>query len=204
MQAVHLRQIEADRMQDLSCYRPAQNYRVGRSKVILGLWLFCEALLVSSWLPGSSHRRFLLRLFGAKLGAAVIVKPRVRVKFPWKLKVGQHSWIGEGVWIDNLAPVTIGANSCLSQGAYLCTGSHDWSRSSFDLITKPIRIGDSVWIGARAIITPGVEVGSGAVLTAGSVATTNLEPGAIHAGLPAKLLKRRKVQANSASSSDFA
>jgi putative colanic acid biosynthesis acetyltransferase WcaF len=104
----------------------------------------------------------------------VVIKPRVNVKFPWRLEIGDHSWIGEGAWIENLAPVVIGSHVCVSQGAYLCTGSHDWSRVTFDLVTKPIRIDDSAWICAKAVIAPGVTVGKGAVVGLGAVATADV------------------------------
>ena len=110
-------------------------------------------------------------------GRGVVVKPGARIKFPWRLSIGDHSWIGEDAWIDNLAPVAIGADCCLSQGAYLCTGSHDWSRPSFDLLTKPIVVHDGAWIAARAVVGPGVTVGEGAVLCLGSTATRDLTPG---------------------------
>jgi hypothetical protein len=89
------------------------------------------------------------------VGTGVVIKPHVRVKFPWKLYIGDHSWIGESVWIDNLAQVTIGSNCCISQGAYLCTGSHRWDRDTFDLVTKPIVIEDQCWVGAMARVAPG-------------------------------------------------
>jgi putative colanic acid biosynthesis acetyltransferase WcaF len=114
-----------------------------------------------------------------------MLKPGLKIKFPWRLVVGDNTWLGEDVWIDNLAPVLIGADCCISQGAYLCTGSHDWSKSGFDLITKPIRIGDRAWIAARAIIGPGVTVGEGAVLGLGSVASGDLAPWTIYRGNPA-------------------
>lgn len=157
------------------------------------LWLICSALLVESWLPGSRHRVWLLRAFGARIGEGVRAKPRLRVKFPWRLQVGARSWIGEGVWIDNLAPVEIGADCCISQGVYLCTGGHDWSRRGFDLITKPITLSDAVWIGAKAIVGPGVSAGAGAVLTLGSRATKDLAPWTIHDGFPCAPLKARIV-----------
>jgi putative colanic acid biosynthesis acetyltransferase WcaF len=99
----------------------------------------------------------------------------VRVKFPWRLSIGAHSWIGESVWIDNLDEVKIGSNACVSQGVYFCTGSHDWSSPRFDLVTRPIEIGDEAWICAKACVGPGVRVGRGAILTLGSVATQDLE-----------------------------
>ena len=165
----------------------------GRSRLTEALWIAVQWLLVSSWIPGSAHRRWLLRLFGARLGAGVVLKPGVRVKFPWRLTIGDHAWVGEGVWIDNLAPVSIGANCCLSQEAYLCTGSHDWSNQRFGLIARPISIGDCAWIAARAILAPGTTVGEGAVLSLGSVGTHRLDPWTIYCGHPAKAVKIRKL-----------
>jgi putative colanic acid biosynthesis acetyltransferase WcaF len=162
-----------------------------RPAVVEGLWILVQAAFVRSFIPGSAHRRLLLRAFGAQVGRGVVIKPGVRVKFPWKLEVGDHSWIGEGVWIDNLAPVRIGSNCCVSQAAYLCTGSHDWSSPSFDLIVKPIEVRASAWIAARAVLGPGVVVGEGAVLTLGSVATGALEPWTVYAGHPARRVRKR-------------
>jgi len=115
-----------------------------------------------------------------------VVKPYVRVKFPWKLSIGDHSWIGERAWIDNLAEVRIGAHCCLSQGAYLCTGNHRWDRDAFDLVTGPICIEDHCWIGARASVAPGVTCGEGAVLAMGSVAVHDLRAWHVHRGCPAQ------------------
>ncbi len=165
----------------------------GRSRAAEALWLLAQVLFVSSWLPGSRHRRFLLRLFGARIGDGVVVKPGVRVKFPWRLAVGDHSWIGEDVWIDNLSPVSIGANCCLSQGAYLCTGSHDWTKRTFDLVTEGICVGDGAWIAARAVVGPGVSIGRGAVLGLASVAAGDIEEWAIYRGNPAVFAKKRTI-----------
>jgi len=149
-------------------------------------------LLVSSWLPGSWHRVMLLRLFGANIDSGVVIKPRVRVKFPWRLQIGSNSWIGEQVWIDNLDWVTIGQNCCLSQSVYLCTGSHDWSSSSFDLIVKPIVIHDSVWLCANSTVGPGVVVNEGGILSLGSVASRDLEAWKIYRGNPADVVRCRQ------------
>lgn len=161
----------------------------GRSRLIELIWLIVQALFVSSWVPGVSHRRVLLRLFGAKVGAGVGLKPYLKVKFPWKLIIGDHSWIGENVWIDNLERVTVGSNCCVSQGAYLCTGSHNWATDTFALITSPITIEDGVWISAFSIVGPGVRAATGSVLLMGSVATKSLEEWTIYQGNPA--VKRR-------------
>lgn len=152
-----------------------------------------RARLKSSWLPGSGWRVWLLRLFGAVVGTGVIIKPHVRVKFPWKLRIGDHSWIGESVWIDNLAEVSIGSNCCISQGAYLCTGSHRWDKESFDLEAKPITIEDECWVGAMARVAPGVVMGQGAVLTMCSVVVSNLDEWQVFSGSPALASKKRTV-----------
>ncbi len=172
----------------------------GRSALVEALWQIAQALFLRSFVPGSAHRRLLLRLFGAKIGRGVVIKPGVRVKFPWRLSVGSHSWIGEDVWIDNLATVTIGQNCCLSQGAYLCTGSHDWSRTSFDLVVKPIHLHDNVWIAARATVAPGAVAEEGAVLALGGMAAGRLAAWHIHGGVPARPLQPRKIIGGSASS----
>lgn len=158
------------------------------------LWLIASAVFVSSWLPGSWHRRLTLKLFGASVGQHVVIKPRVRIKFPWRLVVGDNSWIGEDAWIDNLAPVTIGSSACISQGTYLCTGSHDWTSPAFDLVVKAIVVGDGAWIAARSTIGPGVTVGEGAVLALDSTALKNLDPWCIYSGGPAVFIKRRVVK----------
>ncbi|MES2441438.1 MAG: putative colanic acid biosynthesis acetyltransferase [Pseudomonadota bacterium] len=165
----------------------------GRPAAVEALWMLVQALFVSSWLPGSAHRRFLLRLFGAEIGRGVVLKPGIRVKFPWRLAIGDHSWIGEHAWIDNLAPVRIAANCCVSQGAYLCTGSHDWSRPGFDLVTRPIVLEPGAWIAARATVGPGVTVGRGAVLGLGSVASRDLDAWTVYAGIPAAPIKQRVI-----------
>ena len=143
-------------------------------------------------LPGSGWRTLLLRFFGARIGQGVVFKSGVRVKMPWRLTIGDHCWIGEDVWIDNLAEVRLGDHVCVSQGAYFCTGSHDWAKHSFDLIVKPIVVGPRAWIAAKCVVAPGVSVGDGAVLVLGSVATQDLEPLAIYAGNPAVRIKSRR------------
>src|SRR5262245_29384918 len=122
----------------------------GRSKLVETLWLMLDAALVRSRVPGYAHRRQILRVFGARIGKRVVIKPGVRIKFPWRLEIGDDSWIGEDVWIDNLATVHIGRNCCISQGAYICTGSHDWEKPTFDLIVKPVKIGDGAWLASRS------------------------------------------------------
>ena len=155
------------------------------------VWLLVSEMLFSTFLPGSAWRVALLRLFGAQIGRGVLIKPHVHIKFPWRLRIGQHCWIGERVWIDNLADVNIGDHVCISQGAYLCTGSHDWTSESFDLIVKPIKLDRNCWVGAKSVVAPGCQVSEGAVLTIGSVASGYLESWTVYSGSPAQPTRLR-------------
>lgn len=177
----------------LGNYSPG-NFSRGRSLLIEIAWLLIQALFVASWIPGSRHRAGILRVFGAAIGTGVILKPRLRVKFPWRLAIGNNSWVGENVWIDNLGEVIIGNDCCISQGVYICTGSHDWSRPTFDLLVGNIKIESGAWLAARSIVGPGVHIGEGAVLALGAVATTDIAEWTINAGSPAAFVKRRTVQ----------
>lgn len=172
-----------------------RGFERGRPWWIEALWMTVQAVFIETWIPASGLRVWLLRLFGARIGKGVVIKPRVRVKFPWRLEIGDHSWIGEDAWIDNLAPVKIGDHCCLSQSVYLCTGSHNWANERFDLITRPIIVEDQAWLCARSTVGPGVRVGQGAVLTLGSVATMDLSEWQIHTGMPALAVRSRPRQA---------
>ena len=123
----------------------------------------------SGWLPVYRCKRWLLRCFGARVGQRVVIKPNVRIKFPWRLVIEDDVWIGQGVWIDNLEQVSIGSQCCLSQAVYLCTGSHDFRRENFMLRCRPIRLEHHVWCCARSTVLPGTVVPAGTVITAGSV-----------------------------------
>jgi putative colanic acid biosynthesis acetyltransferase WcaF len=174
------------------------HYHPGRSRLLQAAWFFAGLpLLRSACLPASGVRRSLLRLFGARIGRGVVLKPGVRVKYPWLLEVGENTWIGEDAWLDNLAWIRVGSNVCISQGAYFCTGNHDWTDPAFGLIVRPITVYDGAWIGAKAFLGPGVEVGECAVASAGSVVTGNLEAYTVYAGNPAQAIKTRKVRSGS-------
>ncbi len=158
------------------------------------LWYLAGRVFVDTYLPiPISVKILILRIFGAKIGDKVVIKPKVNIKYPWFLIVGQNTWIGEKVWIDNLGIVTLGANVCLSQECYLLTGNHDYTKSKFDLIVKPITIENGAWIGAKAVVCPGVTVGSHAVLAVSSVATKDLDPYSIYQGNPAVYIKSREI-----------
>lgn len=157
-------------------------------------WLIVSALAVAGPMPGSGWRAVLLRAFGAKIGPGVVLKPGVRVKFPWRLTIGDNSWIGEGAWIDNLAEVRIGHDTCISQGAYLGTGNHDWTSPAFDLVTAPVMIGDQCWVGARATVSPGTRMEDGAVLGIGAVGKGRLVGWTINAGAGTREIGLRREQ----------
>jgi putative colanic acid biosynthesis acetyltransferase WcaF len=158
------------------------------------LWYLASRVFINTYIPYPMFvKRAVLGIFGARIGKNVVVKPKVNIKYPWFLIVGNDVWIGEKVWIDNLALVTLGANVCLSQECYLLTGNHDYTKSTFDLIVKSVHIEDGAWIGAKAIVCPGVTVGSHAVLAVNSVATKDLLSFGIYKGNPATYIKKREL-----------
>jgi putative colanic acid biosynthesis acetyltransferase WcaF len=172
---------------DNSWYNPG-------SKPKRALWYIINILFIrSSWSVSSSFKTFWLRLFGAQIGKGVVIKPKVNIKYPWLLKIGNHCWIGEEVWIDNLAQVTLEDNVCISQGALLECGNHNYKKPSFDLIVKPITLKEGCWVGARCCVAPGVTVGTHAILTMGSTATKDLQAFKIYSGIPAIELKERVI-----------
>ena len=150
------------------------NFDRGASRGRELIWMVVSALSVAGPLPGSAWRAAILRAFGAEIARGVVLKPGVRVKFPWRLSIGENSWIGERVWIDNLAEVRIGHDACVSQGAYLGTGNHDWTSPAFDLVTGEITIEDHCWIGAHARVAPGTHMEQGAVLGIGALGAGRL------------------------------
>jgi putative colanic acid biosynthesis acetyltransferase WcaF len=141
-----------------------------------------------------AFRRSLLRLFGADVGQGVIIKPDVKITFPWRLRVGSHTWLGEEAWILNFASVTIGSNVCISQRAFLCTGSHDWSDPKFSFVSRPIVVEDGAWICAGVFVAPGITIGGNTVVTAGSVVNRDLPQGMVCSGNPCVPVKPRTTR----------
>lgn len=159
---------------------------IGASRFKQVVWYFVNILFFkNSFVTFSSLKVGLLKLFGAQLGMGIVIKPAVNIKFPWKLRVGNHSWIGEEVWIDNLSEVIIGNNVTLSQGSLLLTGSHNPMKETFDFASSPILLEDGVWIGAKAVVFGGVVCRSHSILGLNSVAEKDLEPYIIYKGNPA-------------------
>ena len=170
------------------------DYKPGGNKLVRLIWFFTNRIVFNSYLfPIYSFKVFTLKLFGAKMGKGIIIKPKVNIKYPWKLTIGDNSWIGEKAWIDNLAQVTIGSNCCISQDALILCGNHDYKKSTFDLIAKPITIKNGAWVGAKAVACNGVTIGENTLLSVGSIATNDLKADSIYQGNPAIRIKDRKI-----------
>jgi putative colanic acid biosynthesis acetyltransferase WcaF len=178
---------------DLSGYKNDW-YQPGAGAIKRAAWFAVNACFFASYFPFNSIKVVLLRLFGATVGKGLIIKPTVNIKYPWKLYIGNHVWIGEQVWIDNLEYVSLGDNCCLSQGALLLCGNHDYKKPSFDLITGSITLEEGVWIGAKAIVCAGLTCHSHAMLAAGSVANKDLSPYGIYQGNPAQKIRERVLE----------
>jgi putative colanic acid biosynthesis acetyltransferase WcaF len=182
------------RQTDLSTYNNSW-FRPGGNALKRVLWYYMNILFVKgSLFPFSGFKIFWLRLFGGKIGKNVTIKPGVNIKYPWNLTIGSNVWLGENVWIDCLAQVIIRNNVCISQGAVILTGSHNYKKISFDLIVLDVTLEDGVWIGAGAIVNAGVTAATHVVLTSGSVATKNMEAYTIYQGNPAIKTRLRVIE----------
>jgi putative colanic acid biosynthesis acetyltransferase WcaF len=181
------------------------NYQAGRSALHrLGWYFVGQKIFGSRLIVSYKLKTAILKLFGAQVGEGVVIKPGVRVKYPWRLSIGDHVWIGEDVWIDNLENVSIAGHACVSQGVYFCTGNHNWKVPSFDYRLSSISVGEGAWVGAKALLCPGVQVGDEAILTAGSIATKDLMPAGIYTGNPAAFVKDRWAVSSSKKEVEYA
>lgn len=178
-------------VQDLSRFRQPRDFR-GRSALTVQLWWIVQDTLFRGspqFLYG--FRNALLRLFGAKIGRKVLVRPTARIVYPWKLTIGDNSWIGDFAELYTLGPIEIGRNVVVSQHAYLCTGSHDIRSPAFDITAQPIVVEDEAWIAAGAFVFPGVNVARGSVISARAVLRQNSEANGVYAGDPARRIRGR-------------
>lgn len=167
----------------------------GGGKLKITLWYFVNALFVrASWNPFIKIKVLLLRAFGAKVGKGLVIKNDVIIKYPWKISIGDNVWLGEGCWLDNLDFISIGNNVCISQGALLITGNHDFTLSDFPYRNAPIIVEEGVWIGAKAVVAPGVRIASHSILTLGTVMTKDTEPYGIYQGNPGTKIKERIIK----------
>lgn len=177
--------------QKLSRFRLPPGFR-GRSAVVVQLWWLVQSTLFAmspQFMYG--WRRFLLRLFGAEVGREVLVRPTARVTYPWKVTIGDYTWIGDDVVLYSLGEIEIGGHTVISQRSYICTGSHDITKTTFDIYALPIRIGNQVWIATDVFVAPGVRIGDGAVVGARSTVLHDLPEGMICYGNPAMPVKPR-------------
>lgn len=155
------------------------------------LWVLVKCAFFLNPVPWPSALRVaLLRTFGARIGSGVVIRAQVNVSYPWRLTLGDDVWLGEEVVILSLAPVVIESSVCVSQRAFLCTGSHDFRSEKFSLVTKPITVRSGSWIAAQAFIAPGVEIGAGSMVCAGSVVVESVPPRSIVRGNPAQVVKQ--------------
>jgi len=163
-----------------------------RIKIKYGLWLIISNYIFLTNIPfPNSIKVYILKLFGAKIGKNTVIKPFVKIKFPWFLNLNDYVWLGENVWIDNLSLVSIGSNVCISQNSIILTGNHNYKVDSFDLMTKPIVVEDEVWIGANCFITNGITLKKKSVILVSSTIIQSTEEGGIYKGNPAVKLKNR-------------
>jgi putative colanic acid biosynthesis acetyltransferase WcaF len=178
-------------VQDLKTFRQPAGFR-GRPAWMVQLWWIVQATLfrlspqiLFGW------RRFLLRLFGCVVGKGVLIRPSVEITYPWKVSIGDYSWIGDGVTLYSLGNIQIGNNVVISQQSYICTGSHDMSMPAFDITQDPIVIEDESWIATGVFVAPGVRVGYGAVVGARSSVLSDAPPLTVSIGNPAKPVRPR-------------
>lgn len=172
-------------------HAPGERQAWNRPKIVVYLWAVFELMFVTNaWQISSSLRVMVLRLFGAEIGDGVVFRPRTRVKFPWKLHVGDRSWIGEGVWIHNQNHVSIGRDVVISQESFITTGSHA-HRRDMALITAPIRVGEGTWITSRSLVLGGTQIGRSCLIRPQSVVQGHFEHNSIISGNPAKIVGER-------------
>lgn len=180
--------------QDLSKFEVPSGFR-GRSRLYVQLWWLIQATIFGlSPQIFYRWRVFLLRAFGAQIGENVIIRPSVRITYPWKVIIGDHTWIGDRVELYSLETIKIGNNTCISQDCYLCTGSHDYLHVNFPYACAPINIGNSVWLAAGCFVGPGITVGNATVLGARSLVLKNLQEKSLYAGHPARFLGPRVMK----------
>ncbi len=178
---------------DINSNRSSRKYS-WREMIARVLWGVVRPFFHCSPRPFFGWRRFLLRLFGARIGRDVHVYNSATIYMPWNLEVGDWSSIGEHAFIYNLGKITIGCKTTISHRAHLCAGTHDHTDRALPLLKLPIRIQDSVWVCADAFVSSGVTIGEGAVVGARSVVVKDVEPWMVVAGNPAKNLKTRTLK----------
>lgn len=183
----------APRYQDLSSFRVPKGFR-GRSGIVVLLWQITQGTLFAcSPQPCYGWRRWLLALFGARVGKGVLIRPSARVTYPWKVSLGDFCWIGDNAELYSLGEIEVGAHAVVSQKSYICAGSHNPRDRTFPLTTKPIRIEPEAWIATDCFVGPGVTIGRGAIIAARSTVLHDIPPGMVAAGAPATVRRTRLI-----------
>lgn len=178
---------------DLSRFNNA-DFPKGAGVMKMTLWYFTNAaFFLNPFFPFRSMKPGLLRLFGARVGKGVVIHPGVNIKYPWKLTIGDHCWIGQRAWLDNIDQLTLGNNVVISQGGMIIQGSHNYKKVDYPTMSGPVILEDGSWVGAGAMVMLGVTLKSHSVLSAGSVATKDLEPYMIYQGNPAMPVRERVI-----------
>ena len=177
--------------QDLSRFRLPAQFR-GKPAFVVQIWWLVEAVLFHTS-PQALYgwRRFLLRLFGANIGRNVLVRPSATITYPWKVSIGDYSWIGDEVVLYSLSEITLGSHVVISQRSYLCAATHDYSQPTFDMQAGPIQVRDQAWIAADVFIAPGVTIDTGCLVGARSSVLHDLPSGMICYGNPAIPIRQR-------------
>lgn len=184
---------DRSKVQDLKSFSVPDGFRGRAGGYVLLWWLVQSTLFAMSPQPFYRWRAFLLRLFGAEIGQNVILRPSMRVTYPWKIKIGDNAWIGDRAELYSLLEIEIGEDTCISQDCYICTGSHDFRDPEFPYDCRPVLIGDQCWLAAGCFVGPGVTIGSETVVGARSLVLTDLEENSIYAGHPAKRRGPRSI-----------
>ena len=178
-------------MQDLKQFKLPKNFR-GRNALVVQLWWFVQAVFFNTS-PQIFYkwRVFLLRLFGANIGKGVVIRPSVKITYPWKVTIGNYSWIGDDVVLYSLGDIEIGNNVVISQKSYICTGSHDMLKENFEIFAKKITIKDGCWIATDVFVAPGLTIEENVVVGARSSVFKSLAANKVCVGNPAKPIKDR-------------
>lgn len=180
------------KVQDLEMFRVPPGFR-GRPAWFVQLWWLAQSTvfgLSPQFMFG--WRRFILRLFGARIGKNVLIRPSVKVTYPWKVSIGDRAWVGDDAVLYSLGEIVIGNDSVISQRCYICAAAHDYSKPGFDIYAKKIEIGNEVWVATGVFVAPGVRIGDGVVVGAGSNVFTSLPPFMVCYGSPAKPVRKRE------------
>ena len=180
-----------NKFQNILSFNQPEKFR-GKNKVIVQFWWIVQSTIFACS-PQFMYRWrvWLLRTFGAEIGANVIIRPSAKVTYPWKLKIGDNCWVGDEVTLYTLGCITIGDNVVISQRSYICTGSHDYQKTTFDIYAKEINIENEAWVSTDVFIAPGVTIGRAAVIGARSSVFSDMPGEMVCIGAPARPIKHR-------------